>query len=813
MSNPLAAAAAAAAGTPARFGADDSVSDCPEDDIVLSAVMVLCLQCVILIVLSQVLYKVVFKHLAQPSVISQICTGLLVGPTVLGKIRLWQEQVFRPDSLNLMWPFAILGRLFFMLLVGLEMDVPFLRRSLRSASAVALGGGAASVLAAAVSFEIIYRTTGSGGDRLLFFFILALLYANTASPMVIRMCTELKLAASEVGRLAVSAALLNDLFCLLFVAVATAAVNRDRVRRSVGQKVASGMVALLVVCMAMWVLRPAVRWVNGRNQGRRHIGGVEFAALLSFMLVVAVVMETVGYNSTMACFLMGIVVPREGSTARTMVDKLSYPVDNFVLPIFFGYAAAQTDLSAINSKMAAPVVAMVTLGLAAKTVGTLAAVRYLGMQTYQGLAIGFLLNIKGHIDFILVSMARSTSIWGEDAQTVLLVTVLATTLTAGPAAALVVRIQRRALRYRGTALERQPPYSELRVLACLHGERDVPTLLNLLELCNGAAASGDPRIAVYLMHLVELTANSRNYMLYHQQDAVAAETGGWVHGGDAARHIAAAADLFSIETGIVLRQVTVVSALNTMQADVFNAAEDVRASMVVVPFHKHQRVDGRMMIGREGVRQVNDRVLQRAPCTVGVLIDRGLANRTNLYEVAVLFFGGADDREALALGVRLALHPCVSLTVIRFLPESMERYDACVEMEAEKDGEVLVAIAEHEKDRSADEGTLMEFRRRHVADGEATYMERYVENGAATVTAICGLENSFSLFLVGRGRSRRISPLTMGMSVWEECPELGAVGDLLASNDFMGAGSVLVVQQYVNRSSEDDDDEIDGDFM
>lgn len=66
------------------------------------------------------------------------------------------------------------------------------------------------------------------------------------------------------------------------------------------------------------------------------------------------------------------------------------------------------------------------------------------------------------------------------------------------------------------------------------------------------------------------------------------------------------------------------------------------------------------------------------------------------------------------------------------------------------------------------------------------------------------MANLYSLFIVGKG-GRGHSPLTTGMSDQEECPELGTVGDLLASSDFDVSGSVLVVQQH-RPSNHDDDD-------
>ena len=50
-----------------------------------------------------------------------------------------------------------------------------------------------------------------------------------------------------------------------------------------------------------------------------------------------------------------------------------------------------------------------------------------------------------------------------------------------------------------------------------------------------------------------------------------------------------------------------------------------------------------------------------------------------------------------------------------------------------------------------------------------------------------------------------ISPLTAGLTDWSECPELGAIGDMLASSDFAATVSVLVLQQYVGMGLQGDE--------
>lgn len=93
---------------------------------------------------------------------------------------------------------------------------------------------------------------------------------------------------------------------------------------------------------------------------------------------------------------------------------------------------------------------------------------------------------------------------------------------------------------------------------------------------------------------------------------------------------------------------------------------------------------------------------------------------------------------------------------------------------------------------------------RYVTSGQVGYVEKYVENGLQTAEALRDIHDTYSLFIVGKSGGGH-SPLTTGMSDWEECPELGTVGDLLASSNNIN-GSVLVIQQYRHSRNDIRDD-------
>ena len=99
--------------------------------------------------------------------------------------------------------------------------------------------------------------------------------------------------------------------------------------------------------------------------------------------------------------------------------------------------------------------------------------------------------------------------------------------------------------------------------------------------------------------------------------------------------------------------------------------------MIILPFHVRWRDEGDGLVENvsQSWREVNQRVLKDAPCSVAVLVDRGFGTETQnpgpnssvAHRVCIIFFGGPDDREALELGGRIAEHPAVKVTLIRFV--------------------------------------------------------------------------------------------------------------------------------------------------
>jgi hypothetical protein len=168
-------------------------------------------------------------------------------------------------------------------------------------------------------------------------------------------------------------------------------------------------------------------------------------------------------------------------------------------------------------------------------------------------------------------------------------------------------------------------------------------------------------------------------------------------------------------------------------------------------------------------------------------VDHGLAagsacatasNRNLLQRVALYFLGGPDDREALAYAVRMPESGGTAVTVVRFKLRNW--------------------VGMGGRDEVRDEEVLQEFWQRYRDDERVVYVEKTVEDGEGTASVVRSMSDKFDLLIVGRrGEDRDLegSALTSGLSEWSECPELGVLGDMLASAEFASKVSILVIQQ------------------
>ena len=78
------------------------------------------------------------KKLRQPRVIAEVLSGIILGPSVMGRIPKFTATCFPPVSKPGLSLVANVGIILFLFIIGMEVDLKFVRKNYRSAFSVGL---------------------------------------------------------------------------------------------------------------------------------------------------------------------------------------------------------------------------------------------------------------------------------------------------------------------------------------------------------------------------------------------------------------------------------------------------------------------------------------------------------------------------------------------------------------------------------------------------------------------------------------------------------------------------------------------------
>ncbi|CAM0947387.1 unnamed protein product [Alopecurus aequalis] len=757
------------------------------------------LQVAVIVITTRVLV-LLLRPFRQPRVIAEILAGVLLGPSVMGQMDAWGHMVFPQRSLLTLETVAHLGLLYFLFLVGLEMDLDVIRRSGKKALFVALAGMALPFCMGIATSFIFQHQVSRNVQPTSFLLFLGVALSVTAFPVLARILAEIKLLNTDLGRIAMSAAIVNDICAWILLALAISITEVDSTGLSSLWVLLSGVVFVL---FCFYVVRPGMWWLIGRIPEGESVGDMEVSLILTGVLAAGVCTDALGIHSVFGAFVYGLVIP-SGPLGVTLIEKLEDFVTGLLLPLFFAISGLRTNVTMMRDPVTVGLLVLVfVMASFAKIMGTFIIAALYNMPFREGIALGSLMNTRGLIEMIVLNIGRDKQVLGDESFAVMVLVSVAMTALVTPVVTSLQKPARRLVGYKRRNLQRTRHDSELRMLSCVHTTRNVPSVLSLLDLSNPSKRSP---IFIYALHLVELTGRASN-MLAAAAAAASASTSPSAL-SPMTEQIFNAFENYEMHTGgVSIQTLTAVSPYHTMHDDVSVLAEDKHVSLIVIPFHKQQTVDGGMEPINPYIRGFNESLLTTTPCSVAILVDRGLsaaaARMTDEHSLVLFFFGGPDDREALAYAWRMVENPGVSLAIVRFLPPdyrpgSFSNASYPSEASSDTDSRAINIGGEGKTELEMDEEYLGEFRARNQDNGAITYAERTVANSEETVAAIRSLDSSMhEMYIVGRRPGAAGSPMTKALEDWMESPELGPIGDMLVSSDFSMTVSVLVVQQYV----------------
>lgn len=349
------------------------------------------LDLVLILLASSVLAVVAFRSLHLPPLLGYLLVGVAIGPLALGWI---------PDS-EQVTHLAEFGVVFLMFSIGLEFNLPRLRRMRRAVFGLGASQVGFSILVAVglgTALGFGWRESLAVGGAL----------AMSSTAIVVRMMAERMQLESGHGREVVGVLLFQDLAVvpLLIVIPALAAGSGD-----LPEQLAAAMVKAALVLTVMLFFGPRLMRAWFDLVARRRSHELFILNVLLMTLGLAWLTERAGLSPALGAFLAGVLIAE--TAYRQQVEEDIRPFREVLLGLFFITMGMKLDLRVMIGGL--PIVLALTLVPVVFKFGLIALLsRLLGSPPGTALRAGLTLAQAGEFGLVLVLQSQSVGLLGRD---------------------------------------------------------------------------------------------------------------------------------------------------------------------------------------------------------------------------------------------------------------------------------------------------------------------------------------------------------------------------------------------------------------
>jgi len=281
-----------------------------------------------------------FKRYGQPPVVGEILVGIILGPTILGRLSpsLYQN-LFPPDpiQINMLNTLAWLGVLLLLLATGLEVDVSTAWRERGPALRIATIGVFFPLIvgfffALSLPDHLLGRT-----DRIIFSLFLGTAIAISAIPIISRLLYDLNLLKTDLGLLILSAYAVNDLLGWIIFTVILGMATTGRFNPILILTILSA--TIVVAGLALTIGRRSI----DRIISRLRLPGITLTFIFCLGLLMGALTQVIGIHAIFGFFLAGIMAggARDLSErTRQVINQMVYAI---LVPIFFASIGLRVD--------------------------------------------------------------------------------------------------------------------------------------------------------------------------------------------------------------------------------------------------------------------------------------------------------------------------------------------------------------------------------------------------------------------------------------------------------------------------------------
>lgn len=396
----------------------------------LDTVVLVLIEVLIVIGLSR-LMGLGFRWIKQPLVIGEIVAGIMLGPSLFGLIAPeLAAAIFPAEAVPFLNVLSQVGLIFFMFLIGLELDPKYLKGQME----IAVITSHVSILVpfalgTVLSLLLYPLLSDSSVSFTAFTLFLGSAMSITAFPVLARIITEHNLQGTKLGTLALTCAAVDDVtaWCLLALAIAVTRTN------SMAGAIPTLLLSAVYIAFMLTVGRKFLQRLSVYYDRQGGLDQFALAGIYMGVVFSALITELIGIHLIFGAFLLGTIMPKNGELSHELAVKTEDFVLTFLLPVFFAYSGLRTQIGLLNTpRLWLLCAAVVGVAIVGKYVGTYIAARVNGIENREASALGWLMNTRGLTELIVLNIGLSLNVISPVMFTMLVIMALVTTFMTAP---------------------------------------------------------------------------------------------------------------------------------------------------------------------------------------------------------------------------------------------------------------------------------------------------------------------------------------------------------------------------------------------
>ena len=610
-----------------------------------SVLLTLFLQIGLIVALSRVVGWI-FNRFHQPQVMGEMIAGILLGPSLLGWMfpHLWLSIFpggINGESVQYLNILSQVGVVFFLFLIGLELDPTLLRRHGRAAFGIGMAGIVVPLLLGMALTVYLYRPGLFDPNTSRFFpaaLFMGAAMSVTAFPVLARILTERNLQKTPLGTVAIACAALNDAVAWCLLAFVVAVVRVEKTGSGMIGAIWTSFAATFYVLAMFLIVKPILRRLEVIYERQGKLSQNIVSIIFLMILASAYATQTIGIHALFGAFLMGAIMPKGTQFVRHLTEKLEDYTVVLLLPIFFAFTGLRTQLNLLgHGGLLLDTALIIFVACLGKFGGSLFAARLFRKSWSESAAIGILMNTRGLMELVILNVGRDLGVINDKVFAMMVIMALFTTAMTTP---LLNWFYPRKPAPPSTESDSKSTFS---VLIPVSLPKSGGPLVQLASPLIGLNRQGEPAGKLIALHLRRPT----DHPTFRSGLDEAAET-----------FDESLAPLLAQARGRSLPVESLSFVSRDVPADINRTAIEQNVDLVLMGFHKP-------IIGRTILGGTVHRVLTGCEADVAIFVDRGFRQAR---KILVPYLGTAHDRLSLFFAAQMARNTEAQVTVLHVVP-------------------------------------------------------------------------------------------------------------------------------------------------